>query len=80
MLGPLTIAQYLDFLPTGTAYEPLCAITRFFSGSGEIDFQVQLILKRDDVPYCELGSEEPDAPKLGWVSWGKTVDMKRDPG
>ena len=34
-LGPLTLKQYLDFLPTGTAYEPLQAILRFYSGLGD---------------------------------------------
>ena len=33
--------------------QPLRAITRFFSGD-EIDFEVQLVLKRDEVPACEL--------------------------
>ena len=52
-LGPLDLKQYLDFLPEGSAYAPLRAITRFFSGD-EIDFEVQLVLKREEVPACEL--------------------------
>jgi len=31
-LGPLALDQYRDFLPTGTAYEPLQALVRFFAG------------------------------------------------
>jgi type VI secretion system protein ImpH len=77
-LGPLTLKQYLDFLPTGTAYEPLQAILRFFSG-WEIDYEVQLVLKRKQVPGCVLGDESDEAPMLGWVSWAKNIDMNRDP-
>jgi type VI secretion system protein ImpH len=76
-LGPLSLAEYLDFLPSGTAHEPLKALANFI-GRGEIDFQVQLILKKDDVPRCELGSEDP--PRLGWTSWAKTQPLRVDAG
>ncbi len=78
-LGPMTLSRYLDFLPNGTAYEPLRALTRFFSND-EFDFEAQLILKREEVPRCELGSEDETTPQLGWVTWMKSVPMGRDPG
>ena len=77
-LGPLDLQQYLDFLPEGTAYAPLRAITRFFSGE-EIDFEVQLILKREEVPVCELDEVVAVVPQLGWLSWVKSAPMTRDP-
>jgi type VI secretion system protein ImpH len=77
-LGPLDLRQYLDFLPEGTAYSPLRAITRFFSGD-EIDFEVQLILKRGDVPACELDDVPAVVPQLGWSTWVKSAPMTRDP-
>ncbi len=77
-LGPLTLSQYLDFLPTGSAFQALRALTRFFSND-EIDFEVQLVLERAEVPTCELGSEGDDSPKLGWVSWVRSSPMGRDP-
>ena len=40
VLGPLSLKQYLDFLPGGEAYEPLRAFTRFFAAQ-------QLDLKRN---------------------------------
>ena len=40
-LGPLTRRQYDDFLPNGSAFEPLQTLTRFFSGD-QLDFEVQL--------------------------------------
>ncbi len=78
-LGPLTLEQYLDFLPTGTAYEPLEALVEFYCGS-EFDFEIQLVLRREEAPACELGREDETAPRLGWVSWAKTAPMGRDPG
>jgi type VI secretion system protein ImpH len=82
-LGPLTFRQYIDFLPEGSAYEPLRSITRFFAGQ-ELDFEVKLILKRLEVPECELDDTLVDrgevTPQLGWTSWIKTRPMGRDPG
>jgi len=77
-LGPLTLRQYLDFLPTGSAYAPLQALLRFYSG-WEIDFQIQLVLKREEAPPCELGALGDASPLLGWVSWSKNQEMNRDP-
>ena len=79
VLGPLTIEQYLDFLPNGTAYEPLCGLLGFFAGA-EFDFEVQLILKNEEVPACELGAETGAMPQLGWVTWMKSKAFTRDPG
>jgi type VI secretion system protein ImpH len=82
-LGPLSLRQYVDFLPEGSAYEPLRALTRFFAGD-EIDFEVQLVLKRDEVPACELDDEsvlvDNVTPQLGWSTWVKSAPMGRDPG
>jgi type VI secretion system protein ImpH len=78
VIGPLPLARYLDFLPTGTAFEPLRAITRLFSGD-EIDFELQLILDRQATPHCELGAEGESAPQLGFLSWAKSKPIDRDP-
>ncbi|HXN50541.1 MAG TPA: type VI secretion system baseplate subunit TssG [Candidatus Acidoferrum sp.] len=77
-LGPLSMSQYLEFLPNGSAFEPLRALTRFFAND-EIDFEVQLVLHRSEVPACELGSVGDDSPKLGWVSWVRSGPVGRDP-
>ena len=77
-LGPLSLDRYLAFLPGGEAHDQLRDLTRLFAHT-EIDFEVRLVLKRDEVPRCELGAEGPSALKLGWITWGKTRDMDRDP-
>ncbi len=70
-LGPLSTGEYQDFLPCGKLYEPLRAMTRFFSG-GDLEFEVQLVLKQPEVPSCELGGEGDGAPQLGWFTWMKS--------
>ena len=76
-IGPLSLPQYQDFLPQGTAFPALRAFTRFFS-NGEFDFEIQLILDRKDVPPCELGDERENAPQLGWHTYIKNQDMNKD--
>jgi len=79
-LGPLSARQYLSFLPIGDAWEPLRAIAAFFTG-GEIEFEVQLVLKREEVPPCELRPDGKTVPLLGWFSWIKSGPaFGRDPG
>jgi type VI secretion system protein ImpH len=78
VLGPLTLAQYREFLPVGSAYQPLRTLVRFYAGD-EFDFELQLILKREEVPSCDLGAQPDQAPLLGWVSWSKCSPLSRDP-
>jgi type VI secretion system protein ImpH len=77
-LGPLTLDQYLDFLPNGSAHAPLKSLIRFFAGN-ELDFEIQLVLKKEETPSCELGGDGLTAPRLGWLTWAKTVPLSRDP-
>ena len=78
VLGPLTLARYSDFLPDGSCWEPLRAWVRFFSND-EWDFEVKLVLEREQVPACELGADEASMPQLGWISWLKSAPLGRDP-
>jgi type VI secretion system protein ImpH len=71
-IGPLPLDQYIQFLPGGPAHEELRAWTRFFSGD-ELEFELQLVLKGDQVPECELGAAGEAAPRLGWVTWVKSL-------
>ncbi|HXJ04184.1 MAG TPA: type VI secretion system baseplate subunit TssG [Candidatus Acidoferrum sp.] len=77
-IGPLALEDYLDFLPNGSAFEPLRALLRFWTNE-EIDFEVQLILEREEVPRCQLGGDGDAAPQLGWVTWMKSTPMDRHP-
>jgi type VI secretion system protein ImpH len=75
-IGPLTREQYQTFLPGGSAHEPLQALTRFYT-NGQIDFEIQLVLTREDVPACRLDDGLP--LPLSWCTWLRTTPMTRDP-
>ena len=77
-LGPLTFHEYQDFLPGQSAWKELRAIAKFFA-RGEFDIEVQLVLKREEVPPCQLGEQDEAAPQLGWSTWVKSAGMNRDP-
>ena len=78
-MGPLSLTEYLDFLPSGTAHEPLKSLAKFIS-RGEIDFEVQLILKKDEVPACELGSGRSCRAETGLDFLGEDRAEARGPG
>jgi type VI secretion system protein ImpH len=75
-VGPLSRRQYDDFLPGGSAYEPLRALARLYTND-LIDFEIQLVLNRDDVPPCRLGDDTP--LPLSWCTWLATKPLGRDP-
>ncbi|MCW5964372.1 MAG: type VI secretion system baseplate subunit TssG [Bryobacterales bacterium] len=77
-IGPLTLNQYKDFLPDGTAYGPLKSLVRFWAGD-TMEYEVQLILHRENVPQCNLGDSDGEAPRLGWLSWVKNKTQASDP-
>lgn len=76
-MGPLSTAQYADFLPTGSAHELLRWLVRFFSRDA-FDFELQLVLTREEVPGFVLGEETGPQP-LGWATWIRTKPLARDP-
>lgn len=77
-LGPMGIEPYCDFLPGGAAYKALRAMTRFFSNQC-LEFEVQLVLDRNQVPDVELDLDSSNPARLGWVSWAKTAPLGSDP-
>ena len=78
-MGPLTLEEYMDFLPGGSAWRQVKALTGFFAGN-EYDLELQLVLRREEVPACELPAGAEGAPRLGWTSWVKNAPFTRDPG
>jgi type VI secretion system protein ImpH len=78
-IGPLTRGQYVEFLPTGSAFAPLKALTKSFCGD-EIEFELQLLLQREEVPVCRLGAEDSEGRPLGWLTWlNSKGDLGRNP-
>jgi type VI secretion system protein ImpH len=56
----------------------LRAITGFFSNQC-LDFEVQLVLDRSQVPAIELDLDSSRPARLGWVSWAKSIPLNVDP-
>ena len=77
-LGPLTREQFDDFLPSGRAHGPLRSIVRFF-GHDQYEFEVQLVLAREEVPSCVLGGATDTPQGLGWSTWIRTRPFNREP-
>lgn len=73
--GPLTYQQFQDFLPTSDAYRHAVELTRFYVGE-EFSFDVQPVLKAEEVPFCALGANQ--SMRLGWGMWLKTQPFESD--
>jgi type VI secretion system protein ImpH len=78
-IGPLSLQQFRDFLPDRPTIEQLVELTRYIVGHS-IAFDVRLVLKGSDVPWCCLSDEGPYAARLGWMGWLKTEDFTADAG
>jgi type VI secretion system protein ImpH len=78
-VGPLRLKEFLDFLPQGRAMARLVEWARYLAGEA-MTFDVQLILRAADVPYCRLDDESTDAPRLGEMAWLKTREFLTDAG
>jgi type VI secretion system protein ImpH len=63
-LGPLTLAQYQSFLPGGSPLRELTDWVRTYL-CFELDWDVRLLLKHDEVPKLALGGQH----RLGWTTW-----------
>ena len=82
-LGPLKYREFLDFLPDRApiperkSFFLLSHVIRFYLGP-EFDFEVQLVLRREDVPVCRLTADETTGPRLGWNCWILSDRAKQD--
>ncbi|HXJ84283.1 MAG TPA: type VI secretion system baseplate subunit TssG [Candidatus Methylomirabilis sp.] len=64
VLGPMEFDRYVDFLPGGRSLVRLVDWVRNYVGF-EFDWEVQLVLARDEVPGIRLGQDG----HLGWTTW-----------
>lgn len=74
-LGPMPLAVFLDLLPCGSGFAPLCGLARFYGGAA-LDFTVRLRLAAAEVPGLRLAAV--GGPRLGWTSWLATRPAERD--
>jgi type VI secretion system protein ImpH len=66
-MGPLTRAQYRNFLPGAPGALALRKMLTILCGT-TLEFEVKLILRQQDVTGCRLGARDsgPDDGRLGW--------------
>jgi type VI secretion system protein ImpH len=76
-LGPLGFDDFRAFLPGGALSAELMDLVRFFA-RGELDFDVQLVLKAPEVPWCKLSRDGTTAAQLGRSAWLKRREFSFD--
>ncbi|MBP2293213.1 type VI secretion system baseplate subunit TssG [Azospirillum rugosum] len=79
VIGPVSYQDFDPLLPGGTRLERVAALTRFQVGEA-LDFDVQLVLKREEVPECRLAEAGAFQPRLGWNTWLKGGEFEVDAG
>lgn len=83
VLGPLTLRQFVHFLPGGRAHLALCEMTRFYAGD-EMDFRMRLRIRASEIPETRLlrppktKEQQPGRSRLGWTTWLRTRPMTHD--
>lgn len=76
ILGPMSELEFKGFLPSGDRLRALSQLVRSFVGP-EFDFDVQLVLRAEEVPRCRLGARG-NASRLGWNTWLHSRRPERD--
>jgi type VI secretion system protein ImpH len=79
-IGPLDLSTFKRFLRGGPDLLRIEEICRFFS-RGELNFEIQLVLLKDEIPETRLSVDEgPDDSRLGWTTWAKSQPVDEDAG
>ncbi|MDX2039568.1 MAG: type VI secretion system baseplate subunit TssG [Isosphaeraceae bacterium] len=82
-VGPLDFERFLDFVPNRAdaarhnAYFRIVQLTRFYVGP-DLDFEIQPILRREDVPECRMTDDLAQRPLLGWNTWIRSQPLDHD--
>jgi type VI secretion system protein ImpH len=67
-VGPLSYIQFRRFMPDGDGLRPLAEMVRAYVGP-EFDFDVQPVLRPEEVPWCRSRSRGDARSRLGWNTW-----------
>ena len=76
VLGPLDYSEYLQLTPIGERFTRLCQLVRTYAGS-QFDFDVQLILKKDQIPTAQLGRSANET-RLGYNAFLGFTELESD--
>ncbi|MEP3479185.1 MAG: type VI secretion system baseplate subunit TssG, partial [Fuerstiella sp.] len=66
-IGPLSSEKFEQLLP-GETLDSIAEMIRFYVGP-EKDFDIQLVLRRQDVSALKLSKDGSPQPLLGWNTW-----------
>lgn len=58
--------RFHEFLPTGTGYQPMCALVRF-AVRDPLEYDMRLVLAKGEARPLHIG--EHNICRLGWTSW-----------
>ncbi len=82
-LGPMTYGRFTEFLPDR---DPVAERKTFFLlvqlvrlyAEPTLDFDLQLVLKAEEVPDCQLTGDGTFGVRLGWNTWLQTQAASND--
>lgn len=72
-LGPMALVDYEALLPDGALLPSVVALVVLFQGR-ELDFDLVLVLRREEVPAARLDGRS----RLGWTSWLAAAERVHD--
>lgn len=78
VIGPLAYGDYMRLSPDSASIREIICLARLYVGP-TLDFDVQVVLRKDDVPLCQLG-RAGDPPRLGWNCWARSGPATKDNG
>ncbi len=78
IIGPLDYADYCRLLPNGESMKRLVAWVRNYADNA-LEWDVRLILKKQQTPPLKLGGAKSVGVRLGWTTWLKTGPLACDP-
>ena len=76
-LGPVDYRTFESFMPSGLAMRRLCDLVRLYVGP-ELDFEVQPVLKKEEVPLTQLRGAGQGPSRLGWNTWLRSRPLPQD--
>jgi type VI secretion system protein ImpH len=76
-IGPLSYPRFCGFMPGGKDHERLSDLVRTYVGP-ELTFDIQPVLRRDEVPPGKLKATPAAAFRLGWNAWSGKQPHKAD--
>jgi type VI secretion system protein ImpH len=76
VVGPVGYADYLSLEPGAPRLDEAMRLVRLYAGPS-LRFDIQVVLRREDVPFCRLGASATPA-RLGWNSWARVAPASAD--